>query len=109
MSTLNYNIPCFAPPFNYRHKIDPNAAWVSLRPSSPCFPVARRRLLLPPSNSAPVTPWGTPMPVWQLDDHVLVQLYSPSGEWHHAVILEVLPPIEVDTLSTDELKEIPPV
>ncbi|KAH7341356.1 hypothetical protein B0J17DRAFT_625882 [Rhizoctonia solani] len=108
MSTLNYNIPCFAPPVDYQHKIDPNAAWVRSRP--PCMTVTTGRNLLPPSSgdTEPKTPWGTPMPIWRPGHDVLVQLYSPDGAWLRGVIVEVLPPLEVADLPVDKLKEISP-
>ncbi|CEL55813.1 hypothetical protein RSOLAG1IB_01825 [Rhizoctonia solani AG-1 IB] len=107
MSSLNHNIPDFAPPLNYRHKIDPNAAWVSSRPSS-FAPAARGRSPPPPRILAPTTIWGTPVPNWKIDDQVLVQLYSPGGEWHQATVLAVFPPVEFETLSEAQLETLPP-
>ncbi|KAG8732933.1 hypothetical protein FRC11_010026 [Ceratobasidium sp. 423] len=55
-----------------------------------------------------MTLWGTPMPIWRLNQHVLVQLYSPDGAWLPAIVRDVLSPLEFKGLSMDEIKAIPP-
>ncbi|KAF8699234.1 hypothetical protein RHS03_07197, partial [Rhizoctonia solani] len=115
MSIPKHNVPCFAPPVNYRYKIDPNVAWVRSAPSPPSppsppsAPIATGQSSPPLTDSPSVTPWGTPVPLWRANDHVLVQLHPPSGQWYHATVVEVLVPIEVDNLSKEEINKIPPV
>ncbi|KAF8674026.1 hypothetical protein RHS04_07291 [Rhizoctonia solani] len=118
MSIPKHNVPCFAPPVNYRYKIDPNVAWVRSAPSPPpppsppsppSAPIATGQSSPPLTDSPSVTPWGTPVPLWRANDRVLVQLHPPSGEWYHATVVEVLVPIEVDNLSKEEINKIPPV
>ncbi|CAE6429490.1 unnamed protein product [Rhizoctonia solani] len=110
MSTLNHNIPCFSPPIGYRHKINANAAWVRSNQYPTHMNVAPGRKLLPPPRANPelVTPWGTPRPIWLPGDKVLVQLYSPDGEWLRATVVYVLSPIEFESLSMDEIEKLPP-
>ncbi|GAB1523168.1 hypothetical protein RhiTH_006298 [Rhizoctonia solani] len=115
MSIPKHNVPCFAPPVNYRYKIDPNVAWVRSAPSPPppppsppSAPITTGQSSPPLTDSPSVTPWGTPVPLWRANDHVLVQLHPPSGQWYHATVVEVLVPIEVDNLSKEEINKIPP-